>query len=155
MEKLVPNNAEGRARDPISEADREIQRGSERILLVDDEETILKLQKEIFEYIGYRVYAATNAFSALEEFKKNPCGFDLVITDQNMPNITGLKFAEELVKIRPDIPIILCTGYDAELMAGKVNISAVRKLVLKPLPIHDWAKIIRVVLDADSKKKPL
>jgi CheY-like chemotaxis protein len=125
----------------------DLQGGNEKILFVDDEEPIVKLQKEILEYIGYDVYATTSAHDALQEFKKDPYGFDMVITDQTMPTITGLKFAEELMKIRPDIPIILCTGFSAELTPEKVKSKGIRKIVYKPLSIHDWSQLIRGALD--------
>jgi CheY-like chemotaxis protein len=128
----------------------DIQRGSEQILFVDDEEPIVKLQKEILEYIGYKVYATTSVQGALQEFKKDPRAFDMVITDQTMPAMTGLKFAEELMKIRPDIPIILCTGFSAELTPEKVKSKGIRKIVYKPLSIHDWAQIFRGVLDSNG-----
>ncbi len=129
------------------EAAPEIEGGSERILFVDDEEPIVKLQKEILEYIGYKVYATTKAREALEVFRKNPLAFDLVITDQTMPSITGLKFAEELMKIRPGMPVVLCTGFSAELTPDKVKDKGIRKIVFKPLSIHDWAQIIRSALE--------
>jgi len=125
----------------------EIEGGSERILFVDDEEPIVKLQKEILEYIGYKVFATTNVYEALEEFRKDPHAFDMVITDQTMPSITGLKFAEELMKIRPGVPVVLCTGFSAELTPDKVKGKGIRKIVYKPLSIHDWAQIIRGALD--------
>lgn len=129
------------------EAVPEIQGGSEKILFVDDEEPIVKVQKEILEYIGYKVFATTSVYEALAEFKKDPNAFDMVITDQTMPSITGLKFAEELMRIRPGIPVILCTGFSAELTPEKLKGRGIRKIVYKPLSIHDWAQIIRSVLD--------
>lgn len=129
----------------------DIQRGSEQILFVDDEEPIVKLQKEILEYIGYKVYATTSVHDALEEFKKNAHSFDMVITDQTMPSMTGLKFADELIKIRADVPIILCTGFSAELTPEKVKGRGIRKIVYKPLSIHDWAQIIRGALDDNGE----
>jgi PAS domain S-box-containing protein len=129
------------------EAAPDIEGGSERILFVDDEEPIVKLQKEILEYIGYKVSATTDAHEAIEEFRKDPQAFDIVISDQTMPSMTGLKLADELTKIRRDIPIILCTGFSAELTPDKIKGRGIRKIVYKPLSIHDWAQIIRGALD--------
>lgn len=129
----------------------DLQRGSEQILFVDDEEPIVKLQKEILEYIGYKVYATTSVRDALQEFRKDPYAFDMVITDQTMPSMTGLKFADEIRKIRADVPIILCTGFSTELTPEKVKGKGIRKIVFKPLSIHDWAQIIRGALDDNGE----
>lgn len=134
------------------ERDRKIKRGGERVLLVDDEEPMLRLQSEVLEYLDYKVFAASSAHEALKEFKRDPLVFDLVITDQTMPEISGLKFAEELLKVRSDIPIILCTGFSPDLEPGKVKDKGIRRMVMKPLSIQDWAQTIRETLDNEDEE---
>ena len=87
--------------------------GNERILFVDDEEAVIAFGKRMMELLGYTVTATTSSTDALELFRQNPSGFDLVITDQTMPKITGSELATNFLEIRPDIPIILCTGYSS------------------------------------------
>ena len=85
--------------------------GTEHILFIDDEAQIADISEEILKLLGYRVTIRTSSLEALELFKHRSHDFDLVVTDMTMPNLTGDKLAVELMKIRPGIPIILCTGY--------------------------------------------
>jgi len=121
--------------------------GTERILFVDDEYFQVDLGKIIFERLGYEVVTKTNSLKALELFRKNPDGFDLVIADMIMPNLPGDKLAKELIAIRPDIPIIICTGYSEQLEAEKAKSSGIKATVMKPLLIQEIAKTVREVLD--------
>jgi len=121
--------------------------GTERILFVDDEHFQVDLGKIMFERLGYEVVTETNSLKALELFRKNPDGFDLVIADMIMPNLPGDKFAKELIAIRPDIPIIICTGYSEQLEAEKAKSSGIKATVMKPLLIQEMAKTVREVLD--------
>ncbi len=121
--------------------------GTERILFVDDELPITKLGSEILERLGYQVTTRTSSVEALELFRQKTNDFDLVITDMTMPNITGDKLAVELMKIRRDIPVILCTGYSKKFSdenAGEIGIKA---FAYKPIVKADLAKTIRKVLD--------
>ncbi|MBW1796685.1 MAG: response regulator, partial [Deltaproteobacteria bacterium] len=88
-----------------------LPRGNERILFVDDEEPLVRMGQQMLERLGYHVTARTSSVEALEAFRAQPDRFDLVITDQTMPNMTGVELAKELMRIRPDIPIILITGF--------------------------------------------
>ena len=97
--------------------------------------------------MGYRVTARNNSPSALELFRSNPYGFDLVITDMTMPDLSGDKLAAQLVAIRPDIPIILCTGYSKRLSDDIIAASGVKALAMKPLAIKELARTVREVLD--------
>ncbi len=105
---LIPTIKENLA--PGSQKKTTIPTGNESILFVDDETYLVSIGKEILESLGYHVVTFTNSISALEPFNSNPDRFDLVITDMTMPNMTGEKLATELMSIRPNLPIILCTG---------------------------------------------
>jgi len=133
----------------ISDNDKEeiLLSGTERILFVDDEYFQVDLGKKIFGRLGYEVVAETNSLKALELFRKSPDGFDLVITDMIMPNLPGDKLSKELIAIRPDIPIIICTGYSEQLEAEKAESLGLKAIVMKPLLIQDLAKTVREVLD--------
>ncbi|MCJ7810362.1 MAG: PAS domain S-box protein, partial [Desulfobulbaceae bacterium] len=96
-----------------------LPRGHERILFVDDENSIVEFNKQRLERLGYTVETRTDSVKALALFLSNPDAFDLVITDMTMPSMTGDALARELLKIRPDLPIILCTGYSARMSEEK------------------------------------
>jgi PAS domain S-box-containing protein len=116
----IPLIKEGVKRPEIDE-DTVIPTGNERILFIDDEPALVDLGKRMFEQLGYEVTSRTSSVEALELFKARPDRFDLVITDMTMPNIMGDKLAHELMKIRPDIPIILCTGYSEKITEEKAK----------------------------------
>jgi len=121
--------------------------GTERILFVDDEELQVDLGEQMLKSLGYNVVTKMNSFEALELFRAKPNDFDLVITDMTMPNITGDKLATEFLKIRPKIPIILCTGFSAAIDEDKAKAIGIRAFVYKPILKQDIAKAIRKVLD--------
>jgi PAS domain S-box-containing protein len=124
-----------------------IPTGSERILFVDDESVLVNMGKQIFESLGYDVATRTSSIEALELFKNQPDRFDLVITDMTMPNMTGEDLAQELMRIKPNIPIILCTGFSAKIDAQKASAQGIRALVLKPIVKREIAITVRKVLD--------
>ena len=121
--------------------------GTERILFIDDEQILVKATKERLRYLGYRVVTRTSSIEALDLFQKHPEQFDLVITDIIMPVMTGDKLALEFLKIRKDIPIILCTGYSEHMTEEKAKGLGIREFIMKPFEIEDLAKTIRKVLD--------
>ncbi len=121
--------------------------GKETILFVDDEETIVYLGKELLSQLGYTVEIHTNSHEALNVFRKNPERFDLVITDQTMPGLTGEALSRELLRIRPELPIILCTGFSHIMTAEKAKDLGIQAYLMKPLAIRDLAPIVRHVLD--------
>ena len=123
--------------------------GNERILFIDDEPTLVHIGKQMLERLGYEVEARTSSLEALELFKIKSEKFDLVITDMTMPKMTGDNLAREIIKIRANIPIILCTGYSRKISEGKAEASGVRALVMKPVVAEQLAKIVRKVLDED------
>jgi len=123
--------------------------GNERILLVDDEETLVEIGRQMLERLGYRVVAQTSPIEASEAFHANPDGFDLVITDQTMPNMTGDRLAKQLMAVKPEIPIILCSGFSEMTNEKKAKAMGIRAYVRKPLVMSDLAQTIRKVLQAE------
>jgi PAS domain S-box-containing protein len=124
--------------------------GRERILFVDDEKTLVEIGKQMLERLGYKVETRTSSVEALKLFQADPARFDLIITDMTMPNMTGEKLALEIIKIRPDVPVVLCSGYSnliAENIAREIGI---RAFVMKPLVLQDLATTIRRVLDRQA-----
>ena len=121
--------------------------GNERILFVDDEEALAKLGKLMLEQLGYTVATVTSSAAALETFTAYPDSFDLIITDMTMPELTGKELAAELLKIRPDIPIILCTGYSSMISKENAEEFGIREFCMKPLAMKHLATTVRNVLD--------
>ncbi len=105
---------------------RSLPSGTENILLVDDEEPIAAMLTEMLEGLGYQVNYTTDSIKALECFRDNPKQFDLVITDQTMPHIPGSELAKRILEIKPDIPIILCSGYSSLIVREKADILVIR-----------------------------
>jgi signal transduction histidine kinase/ActR/RegA family two-component response regulator len=127
--------------------------GTERILFVDDEPSIVHISKAILSTLGYIVIAETESLSALEKFVAAPEAFDLLITDQTMPELTGSELAKAILAIRPDLPIILCTGYTAVLPEKDALALGVRRYAIKPLNTAKLAALVREVLD--EAQRPL
>ena len=122
--------------------------GTERILFVDDEPTQTDIGKRILEHLGYAVITENDSVDAIEKFRSDPDAFDLVITDMTMPKMTGDRLAREVLTIRPDIPIILCTGYSDHITPEQANTLGIKGFAFKPVVIKDIAKLIRKVLDS-------
>jgi CheY-like chemotaxis protein len=121
--------------------------GNERILLVDDEEPIVDMLQQMLSQLGYQVIARTSSIEALEAFKVQPHKFDLVITDQTMPNISGVELAQLLMGIRKEIPIILCTGFSEVVTEAQAKATGIREYVMKPIIKNEIAAVIRRILD--------
>ena len=121
--------------------------GNENILFVDDEAPIAKMGSKILEQLGYTVTKRTSSLEALELFRSKPQTFDLVISDMTMPNMTGDKLAIELMKVRSDIPVVLCTGYSKKISEESVADIGIKALFYKPVVKADLAKTVRKVLD--------
>jgi len=124
-----------------------IQGGNEQILLVDDEEAILTMERHILERLGYQVTSRTSSLEALEAFRVKPYKFDLVISDLAMPNMPGDKLAVELIKIRPDIPILLCTGFSETVHEERAVSIGIKDFLMKPIATTDLSKKVRRHLD--------
>lgn len=133
---------------PEIDEDAFIPTGIEHILFIDDEPVLVDLSKRMLERLGYEVTSRTSSLEALELFKARPDRFDLVITDMTMPNMTGDRLARELMKIRPDIPIIICTGYSEQMSEEKAKWVGIKAFAMKPVAMKDLAKTVRKVLDS-------
>ncbi|MBI5441819.1 MAG: PAS domain S-box protein [Deltaproteobacteria bacterium] len=133
--------------------EEDLPRGPEHVLLVDDEEAILELEKSILQEHGYRVTTAAEGLEALALFQRTPGAFDLVIADQMMPKMTGASLTRELLRLRPDLPVILCTGYHS--LAGE-DWSGVgfRDVLQKPVTARQLVLAVRSVLDAIGRPDP-
>lgn len=127
--------------------DQSMPTGDERILFIDDEQNLVYIGKEMLEYLGYEVTASTSSTEALKLFQSRPDRFDLVITDMTMPQITGEKLARELIKIRNDIPIIICTGFSEKVTAENAKMIGIKEFAMKPLMMQDLAQTIRKALN--------
>ena len=125
----------------------ELSGGQERILYVDDEPQIVKIGSRMLSQLGYSVTTSTSSVEALEIFQSHPDDFDLVISDVTMPHMTGDQLTEKLMEIRPNIPVILCTGYSKRLSEAKALESGIKAFAYKPIIKEDLAKTIRSVLD--------
>jgi PAS domain S-box-containing protein len=127
-----------------------VLQGKERILLVDDEESLVDIGRKMLERLGYTVTAYTDSLEALEAIKGKKHEFDLVITDQTMPKMTGLDLAREIRRINEDAPIILCSGYTESISPETAKEEGISAFLMKPLSLHDLAATIRLVLDGES-----
>ncbi len=128
------------------------RKGSECILFVDDDKSLAKLGPKMLSSLGYEVKAFTDSREALKTFCASPESFDLVITDMTMPHLTGKDLAQEIMKSRLDMPIILCTGYSEYMNEEKALQMGIKKLFRKPFTKNDLAKVVREILDKSGRK---
>jgi PAS domain S-box-containing protein len=124
-----------------------IPMGTERILFVDDEDVQCQSSQRLLERLGYTVITQTDGLEALTAFRSKPWAFDLVITDQNMPHMTGMQLAEKMMHTRSDIPIILCTGFSEVVSEKEAKGMGIREFMMKPFSARQLAETIRRVLD--------
>jgi signal transduction histidine kinase/ActR/RegA family two-component response regulator len=124
-----------------------IPEGDERVLFVDDEKMLADMSRIMLERLGYKVTVLTSSIEALAVFKDNPDAFDVVITDQTMPGMTGTDLARRMREIRPNLPVILCTGYSSTISEEKISSLGIKGFALKPLAKRDIAVVIRKVLE--------
>ncbi|MGD0661860.1 MAG: PAS domain S-box protein [Syntrophorhabdales bacterium] len=127
--------------------DDEIPTGSERILFVDDEEALVEMGEDILAELGYEVTSRMNGREALKLLKLDPSRFDLVITDQTMPEMAGVELAKEILAIRADMPIIVCTGFSYVVDADKARGAGIKAFAMKPLTKREIARTVRKALD--------
>jgi PAS domain S-box-containing protein len=124
-----------------------LPQGTEHVLFVDDELPLLEIGKKILKRLGYEVDVRTSSLEALEAFRTRPQDYDLVITDLTMPNMTGDRLAREILAIRADMPIILCTGFSQVISPDQAKAMGIREMVMKPLTVRNLAETVRRVLD--------
>ncbi len=145
FEVLFPIIEEESATDQTSSEDLPL--GSERILFVDDEAALVKIGQQILEKQGYAVVGETSSEEALKRFQADPDRYDLVISDMAMPSMTGDRLAREIFKIRPNMPIILCTGHSDRFDENNAHALGIKAYTKKPLIKADLLKMVRNVLD--------
>ena len=133
--------------DKEKDAAQVVQGNNERVLFVDDEPALAEIAASMLERLSYRVTAVTDGKEALSLFLENPYAFDLVITDQTMPDITGIALAREMIRIRPDVPVMLCTGYGEMVSPEKAKKAGMREFLTKPLVKAELAQAIRRALE--------
>jgi signal transduction histidine kinase len=142
---LPQHSAHGTENSHITE---KTKKGSENILFVDDEKEITYMGKKMLESLGYTVDIRTDGFSALHEIQTHKQKYDLLVTDQNMPKMLGTDLVKRAKKIRPDLKIILITGYEDSIKDGAVSEYDIAEIIMKPLILSEFSKTIRNVLDA-------
>jgi CheY-like chemotaxis protein len=120
--------------------------GKERVLLIDDEVDIVHVNRQMLERLGYSVSAYSDSREAVAAFESAPDAVDLLITDMTMPGLTGDQVVRSVHARRPDLPIIMCTGFSEIITAEKAQALGVRKLMMKPLLVGDLAQTIRELL---------
>ncbi len=135
-----------RMEDKIKE-DRPLESGNERILLVEDDKKVAFMEQHMLEKLGYHVTCRLKSTEALEAFRQSPHEFDLVITDLTMPGLTGYQLAEKISEIRPEIPIVLCTGYGEHVNKKQYDLKGIKGFLNKPAALKDVSCLIRDILD--------
>ena len=133
--------------EPQSKPFEMLPSGSERILFVDDEQGVVDMAEKMLKRLGYEVATSRNPMEALNSFKAQPEKYDLVFTDQSMPYMTGENLAKEILSIRPDVPIILCTGFSELVSEEKAKAHGIKAYLMKPIVKGVLAETIRKVLD--------
>jgi PAS domain S-box-containing protein len=140
---------------PQRMAPEPMPRGEEHILLVDDEEQLVRMWRQMLEALGYQVTAAFNSPDALELFMDRPDRFDLILTDMSMPDLSGAQLAEKVLSARPDMPLILCTGFSERMNEPTAKNLGFKAFLMKPVVMNELAEAIRRALDEpDPVPKP-
>jgi CheY-like chemotaxis protein len=129
------------------EQKKEIPRGNERIMLVDDEVVLARVGEKILKQLGYKVTAETSSIDALETFRADPDSFDLVISDLTMPDLTGIELAKEMIAIKADVRVIICTGFSHQVSRDNIRDLGIKELIVKPYNKKEFAVTIRKVLE--------
>jgi CheY-like chemotaxis protein len=129
----------------------ELQGGSGRIMLVDDEDQVVQVTGEILQSLGYNIVGRTSSEEALKLFSSSPHDFDMVITDLTMPGFTGLELSERLKKVRPDIPIILFTGYSDQISKDAAIEAGINEYCMKPISMRELSTVVGRFLGNNKK----
>jgi CheY-like chemotaxis protein len=125
-------------------------RGAGRVLFVDDEERIAHSSKEMLEVLGYQATALTSPQEALRLLRRDPHAFDVLITDMSMPGLTGTDLAREALRLRPDLPVLLCTGFSEQVTPDEARAMGIRDYVLKPVDWTALAETMRRILEPED-----
>ncbi len=134
--------------------EEEIPMGTERILLVEDEALVARMQGRLLESLGYTVTLETDPSKALQLFRAAPDSYDLVLTDMTMPRMNGAALTQNILSIRPEIPVILCTGFSELVNEAKARALGVKAFAMKPMARKSIAKLVRTVLDSGRGETP-
>jgi len=132
-----------------------LPKGSGRVLFIDDDPSLVDSCLQTLTKLGYTTTARTSSQEGLEVFRKKPQGFDLVITDLIMPEMNGVKMAKEMLSLRPDLPIILCTGFSDQITEEMARDIGFRRFLLKPLVARELAQAIKEVLEGNGQRRHL
>ena len=124
-----------------------LPRGNEHVLLVDDEEDVVRAGSQMLEHLGYKVTGFNSSLEAWLFFKKSPDDFDLLITDCTMPEMTGFQLVDKVKQLRPDLPVIMCSGFNWQLNSTAVAKQNIQKTLTKPLTTRELGIAAREVLD--------
>ena len=119
-----------------------------KVLLVDDESQLVTIGEQMLTRLGYRVTVSADSVKALELFRVQPEAFAVVVTDMSMPKMSGVELARAILSIRPDMPIVLCTGYSAGIDRETVLSMGIRDLIMKPITMQALALSVRQAIDA-------
>jgi len=139
----------GAGPESILDFSPDILPGKGRILVVDDEKVLVEMLKEMLESLGYEVSVRYSSMGALEFFRTHSESFDAVITDQTMPHMTGIELAREILKVREDIPVILCTGFSEIIDENTAKHYGIRAFLMKPVAMQQLAGVVRAVLNRE------
>ena len=149
MTVIFPRLESAVEKEPIGS--EKLPTGHESILFVDDEKSLVEIEKMMLQRLGYHVVSESSSRKAFNTFINNSDHFDMVITDMTMPEMTGLELARGISAIKPDIPIIICTGYNNKITEDVAREAGIEKVLLKPLEIREFAVTIRELLDKRSE----
>ena len=122
--------------------------GTERVLFIDDEPELVALGRDMLEHLGYQVVTKNNGIDALQEFRERPNHFDVVVTDMTMPEMTGDVLASRVMTLRPDLLMILCTGYSERITEEAAAALGIRGFVMKPVVFRELSLLLREILDS-------
>ncbi|MDQ1349939.1 MAG: Histidine kinase [Acidobacteriota bacterium] len=143
---FLPCARDKRVEDTTGQIEEVVRGGNETVLVVDDEPFIAELSKEVLEELGYHVIMKTGGIEALEAFRADPGKFDLVVADQTMPHMTGVQLSREIKKIRPNFPVILCTGFSDAISEDNYKMYGIDAFLMKPILPKELAAAIRKIL---------
>jgi CheY-like chemotaxis protein len=135
---------------PVKKPPLSALKGDGLLLIVDDEADLVELEKEMVERLGYSAVTVGESTAALALFKEDPDKYDLVLTDQTMPDITGIELARELVSLRPDIPVVLITGYHDGVDAESAREAGVKVIIGRPMALAEIGLAIKQLLTGDG-----
>jgi DNA-binding NtrC family response regulator len=137
--------------DPASRSEEPIARGNgEAVMIVDDEEMLVRLGEEMIASLGYEAVGFGSAAQALAEFRRDPRRFAAVLSDETMPGMTGSQLTQQIIAIRPDVPVVLMSGYAGPTLAARALAAGAREVLSKPLAAREIARVLSAVILASS-----